>query len=137
MGQRTGSAKGAISPAGKPKTVTVIIRFAALFVFALISVSGCSDEPAPWARQLVVQLKCRISPADVQGLGEREVIKLDPPRAWATHQTGGETSQTAVWLVFESDRLRTAQVAWMYKLKRMHEDARTALCTRSPGAPRL
>jgi len=109
--------------------VSAIIRIAPAFVFVLSTVSACSDEPAPWARQLVGHLKCGMSPADVQKLAGRDVIKLDPPRTWMTHQIGGETSQTVVWLVFESDRLRTAQVAWMYKLKRMHEDPRTALCT--------
>ncbi|MGQ0445180.1 MAG: hypothetical protein ACT4O2_08680 [Beijerinckiaceae bacterium] len=66
--------------------------------------------------------------AEVGQLADRQIIALDPRRGWATHKIGGETSQTVVWLIFDADRLQSAQLAWAYKLKRMHEGPPTDLC---------
>jgi hypothetical protein len=104
------------------------LRVASLALFVFGALSACSDEPAPWATELVTRLRCGMSPNDVQKSAGREVLKLDPRRDWATHQVGGDTSQTVVWLVFESDRLVSAQLAWMYNLKRMHEGTKQYLC---------
>lgn len=103
-------------------------RLLAFICLATAALSACSDEPAAWARELVPQFKCAMSLAEVRQLADREIIALDPRREWATHQIGGETSQTVVWLIFDADRLQSAQLAWTYKLKRMHEGPRADLC---------
>lgn len=104
------------------------IRLPVFMILALCALWGCSDEPATWARELLPRLKCGMSVAEVGQLADRQIIALDPRRDWATHQIGGETSQTVVWLIFDADRLQSAQLAWAYKLKRMHQGPRTDLC---------
>lgn len=70
-----------------------------------------------------------MSPKEVEGVAHREVVPVVPARSWGTHLIRDGT--TDVWLTFQNDKLRSIQLAWMQKLKRMHAEPKIDLCANS------
>ena len=60
-----------------------------------------------------------MSVEEVQRLAGDRIVNGDHPRSWSTHFI--RDGSTDIWLVFKDDRVRSTQLAWMYRLKKMKE----------------
>lgn len=96
-----------------------------------VVMTACACGPALWAERLEQQVKCGMTPQEVERLAGRPVEPLG--ESWATHFIGDEVEATRVWLVFKDDKLWSIQLAWMYRLKKMASAQRVNLCSAPPA----
>jgi hypothetical protein len=82
--------------------------------------------PAKWAEEFVEQLKCDMSLAQVQSLTSKDVNAEDAPRKDMTHYV--RDGSTDVWLVFENDKLKSAQVLWAQEMMKYASYQQIQLC---------
>ena len=88
------------------------MRLVAILVMSF-ALASCK-LPADWAEEFVEQLECDMSLAQVQSLTSRDVYAEDAPRQNMTHSI--RDGSTDVWLVFENNKLKSAQVLWAHKM---------------------
>ena len=91
--------------------------------------SACMCGPARWAEELQFQVRCGMSPQEVEQVSGRKVEALN--RSWATHYIRDDWS-THAWLIFKDDQLQSIQVAWVYQLKQMASAQKRQLCNSAP-----
>jgi len=106
-----------------------------VFGVGLLMLAGCVCGPDRWAELLETQVRCGMSPQEVEKLSGRKLAKIDTSSHRGTHVIGEEGEATEVWLVFKDERLQAVQLGWMYRLKRMAYAQKAELCTGSPLAP--
>ena len=94
-------------------------------ILALLTLAACK-LPAKWAEEFVGQLKCDMSLAQVQSLTSRDVHAEDAPRRDMTHYI--RDGSTDVWLVFDNDKLKSAQVLWAQEMMKYASYQQIQLC---------
>lgn len=103
-----------------------------LFTVVMLMLAGCVCGPARWAELLQAEVRCGMSPQEVEHLSGRKLTKIDLPSSRSTHLIGEEGEATEVRLVFRDDKLQSIQIAWMYRLKKMASAQRAELCNPVP-----
>ena len=101
-----------------------MIRLVALFVMSFFLVS--CKLPGKWAEEFVEQLKCDMSVSKVQSLTTKNVYAENAPRKDMTHYV--RDGSTDVWLVFENDELKSAQVLWAQEMMKYASYQQIQLC---------
>lgn len=95
---------------------------------ALLGPASCASSEWPrWADQLVGDLACGMSPAEVEQRSERE-LRIDSAMAeLGTHVIRGR--RVDVWLRFKDEQLQSYMLTELRGLKGVSLSPRTNLCT--------
>ena len=99
----------------------------AILSFLVVVVASCaSGKISTHVRDIVSQLSCGMTPAEVENLA-RTQLEFASQRPWGNYMfTSGTTD---IWLQFDEGQLRSVQTATLHRLMGMNVSPKKFLCS--------